>query len=189
MQGNAAVVGVGESTYYVRGRSPDSEFQLACTAIQRAVEDAGLKLSEIDGLVSYMDTRNDPLRLAFALGLGELRWTSQSWAGGGNNAAAAVQMADAAVSGGYAKHVVAFRALAQGQYGRFGQAPGVGVPRIAGDMAWKAPYGLLTPAQECALHTKRFMTTTFPPRRSVTSLWRAMRTRNAIREHSAVATR
>ncbi|MFP6641746.1 MAG: acetyl-CoA acetyltransferase, partial [Myxococcota bacterium] len=157
MQAQAAVAGVGESAYYVRGRSPDSEFQLACTAIQRAVEDAGLTLADIDGLVSYMDTRNDPLRLASALGLGELRWTSQAWAGGGNNAAAAVQMADAAVSGGYAKHVVAFRALAQGQFGRFGQARGVGTAGIGGDMAWKAPYGLLTPAQECALHTQRFL--------------------------------
>ena len=26
-----------------------------------------------------------------------------------------------------------------------------------GDMAWKAPYGLLSPAQECALHSARFM--------------------------------
>lgn len=157
MQAEAAIAGVGESAYYARGRSPESEFQLACTAIQRAVEDAGLKLSDIDGFVSYMDNRNDPLRLASALGVGELRWTSQAWAGGGNNAAAAVQMADAAVCGGYAKHVVAFRALAQGQFGRFGQAQAVGTARVGGDMAWKAPYGLLTPAQECALHTKRFM--------------------------------
>ncbi len=156
MQGGAAVIGVGESEFYVRGRSPDSEFRLACTAIQRAVEDAGLALADIDGIVSYMDQRNDPLRLAATLGLKELRWAAQTWAGGGNNAAAAVQLADAAVCGGYAKHVVAFRALAQGQFGRFGQSRG-GAARMPGDMAWKAPYGLLSPAQECALHTQRFM--------------------------------
>ncbi len=156
MQGRAVVIGIGESEYYVRGKSPDSEFWLACTAIRRAVEDAGLALADVDGIVSYMDQRNDPLRLAAALGLKELRWAAQTWAGGGNNAAAAVQLADAAVSGGYAKHVVAFRALAQGQFGRFGQSRG-GAARMPGDMAWKAPYGLLSPAQECALHTKRFM--------------------------------
>jgi len=156
MQNEGAVAGVGETPYYVRGKSPDTEFQLACTAIRRAVEDAGLTLADIDGFVSYMDQRNDPLRLAHALGLRELRWAAQTWAGGGNNAAGAVQLADAAVSAGYAKHVVAFRALAQGQFGRFGQA-GSDTARVTGDMAWKAPYGLMSPAQECALHTRRFM--------------------------------
>ncbi len=69
MQGKASVAGVGESVYYARGKSPDSEFQLACTAIARAADDAGIELAEIDGIVSYMDQRNDPLRLAHALGL------------------------------------------------------------------------------------------------------------------------
>ena len=156
MHGHAAVAGVGESAYYERGKAPDSEFQLACTAIRKAVADAGLELADIDGFVSYMDQRNDPLRLARAFGIRELRWAATTWAGGGNNAAAAVQLADAAVSAGYAKHVVAFRALAQGQFGRFGQARGIS-GHVPGDMAWKAPYGLLSPAQECALHTNRFM--------------------------------
>ena len=66
------------------------------------------------------------MRLARALGLKELRWTGIPWAGGGNSMAAAVQVADAAVSAGYARHVVVFRALAQGQFGRFGQAGGSG---------------------------------------------------------------
>jgi len=157
MQGRAAVVGVGETTYYKRGRCPDSEFQLACEAIRSACSDAGVELADVDGIVSYMDQRNDPLRLAHALGLKELRWAAQTWAGGGNNAAAAVQLADAAVSAGYAKNVIAFRALAQGQFGRFGQSRAGAVNRMGGDMAWKAPYGLLSPAQECALHTARFM--------------------------------
>lgn len=156
MRKHAVIAGVGESSYYVRGRAPDSEFQLACTAIRNAAEDAGIDLADIDGFVSYNDQRNDPLRLARALGIRELRWSAQSWAGGGNNAAAAVQLADAAVSAGYAENVVAFRALAQGQFGRFGQARGSG-RTLEGDMAWKAPYGLLSPAQECALHTARFM--------------------------------
>ena len=46
MHGSAAVVGVGESSYWVRGESPDTEFQLACCAIGRAVEDAGLRLED-----------------------------------------------------------------------------------------------------------------------------------------------
>lgn len=155
MRGRAVVAGVGESAYYERGRSPHTEFQLACTAIRRAAADAGIDAADIDGFVSYMDTRNDPLRLAAALGARELRWTAQPWGGGGNNMAAAVQLADAAVCAGYARHVVAFRALAQGQFGRFGQSRASA--RVSGDFAYSHLYGLLSPAQECALHTRRFL--------------------------------
>ena len=154
MKKQGVIAGVGESAYYVRGRSPDTEFELACTAIRNAAEDAGIALEDIDGFVSYNDPRNDPMRLARALGCKDLRWAAQAFGGGGNNAAHAVQMADAAVCSGYAENVVAFRALAQGQFGRFGQSGG---RAMDGDMAWKAPYGLLSPAQECALHTARFM--------------------------------
>ncbi len=156
MQGQAVVAGVGESAYYIRGKSPDSEYRLTCTAIQNAVADAGLDLAEVDGFVSYLDVRNDPLRLAHSLGLKELRWSNTCWSGGGNNAAAAVQLADAAVCGGYANYVVAFRGLAQGQFGRFGQPRGLG-NRAPSMLAWQAVYGLLSPGQECALHTARFM--------------------------------
>lgn len=155
MQGQAAVVGVGETAYYKRGESPKSEFHLACEAIRNAVEDAGLTLSDVDGFTSYLDTRNDPVRLSAALGIENVAFAARTWGGGGNGVAASVALADAAVSAGYAKCVVAFRALAQGQYGRYGQArPG---NRVGGPMAYSAVYGLLTPAHICAMQTARFM--------------------------------
>ena len=157
MHGKAVVVGVGETTYYKHGQSPDTEFQLACSAIQRAADDAGLPISEIDGLISYMDQRNSPLRVAGALGMKELRWSSTPWAGGGNNSAACVMEADAAVTSGYANYVVAFRALAQGQFYRLGSGYGIAAGMAPEGLSWGAPYGLMTPAQECALHTKRWM--------------------------------
>ena len=155
MHGSAIVSGVGESAYYKRGGSPDNEFQLACTAIRNAVADAGLEMAEVDGIVTYMDTRNDPLRLAQALGIRDVRWSSHSFGGGGNNVGSVVQMADAAVTAGYARNVVVFRALAQGQFGRFGQSQLAG--RAPPSLAWSAVYGLVSPGQECALHTARFM--------------------------------
>lgn len=159
MHGSAAIAGIGESTYYRRGESPHTEFQLACIAIRRAVEDAGLALADVDGFVSFTDLRNTPLRLARALGVKQLRWTGIPWAGGGNSMAAAVQLADAAVSSGHARHVVVFRALAQGQFGRFGQAGGsAGAGSVvAGARAFNGAYGIVTPAQQCALHTARFL--------------------------------
>jgi acetyl-CoA acetyltransferase len=157
MHGSGAIAGIGESTYYERGGSPYTEFQLACIAIRRAVADAGLDLADVDGFVSYTDQRNTPLRLARALGLKQLRWTGIPWAGGGNSLGAAVQIADAAVSAGYARHIVVFRALAQGQFGRYGQARGAGGGTLRGPLAWTGTYGILSPAHQCALHTARFM--------------------------------
>ncbi|MGI9590643.1 MAG: thiolase C-terminal domain-containing protein [Myxococcota bacterium] len=157
MHGQAVVVGVGESKYYKHGQSPDSEFQLACTAIRNAADDAGLELKRLDGLISYMDHRNSPLRIAAALGFEELRWSATPWAGGGNNSTASIQFADAAGSGGYANYVVAFRALAQGQFYRLGSGSNLVAGGAPEGLAWGLPYGLMTPAQECALQTRRWM--------------------------------
>src|SRR3954454_5933766 len=154
MHGAAVVVGVGESAYYKRGEAPESEFRLACTAIRHAVADAGLAMSDVDGLVSYMD-RNEPVRLSAALGTGDLNFSAQTFGGGGNGAGAAVTIADAAVTAGYAECVVVYRALAQGQFGRYGQAGGP--RRSQGAGAFTAPYGMLSPAQICAMQTMRFM--------------------------------
>jgi acetyl-CoA acetyltransferase len=157
MHGQAVVVGVGESVYYKHGGSPDTEFQLACTAIKNAARDAGLKLNQLDGLISYMDNRNSPLRIADALGFGELRWSVTPWAGGGNNSSATMHLADAAISGGHADYVVAFRALAQGQFQRLGSGAGLMGGMAPEGLTWGLPYGLMTPAQECALQTNRWM--------------------------------
>ncbi|MBO0730613.1 MAG: hypothetical protein J2P57_15255 [Acidimicrobiaceae bacterium] len=154
MQRATAVAGVGESAYYKRGGASLSEFQLACVAIRNAVEDAGLDIADVDGFVSYMD-RNEPVRLSAALATGPVNFTAQTFGGGGNGACAAVTIADAAVTAGYAECVVVYRALAQGQFGRFGQA---GQPRSSrGNGAFTAPYGMVSPAQICAMQTRRYM--------------------------------
>jgi len=156
MHGSSVVAGIGETRYYKRGESPDSEFKLACEAIRRAADDAGIDIREVDGLVSYMDQRNPPVRLAAALGLRKLTFTADPFSGGGNNVGASIQLADAAITAGYAKHVVAFRAIAQGQFGRFGQ-PNAGIARASAAMTWSGLYGVLSAGIECALHTQRFM--------------------------------
>lgn len=156
MHGSSVVAGIGETTYYKRGQAPKSEFALAREAIHRAADDAGIDVREIDGIVSYMDQRNPPVRLAETLGLRALNYSADPFSGGGNNVGASIQLADSAITSGYAKYVVAFRAIAQGQFGRFGQSREAG-SRSLPIMAWGASYGLLTAAMECALHTRRFM--------------------------------
>ena len=155
LRGAAAVVGVGETTYYKRGQSPDSEFKLALMAILAACEDAGISAKKVDGFASFSNDRSDPSRLANALGCHDLRFSNMQWGGGGGGGSAAIAHAASAVATGLAECVVVFRALAQGQFGRFGQGPRSNV--VAGAGAYTTPYGLMSPAQSFAMKVQRFM--------------------------------
>ena len=115
LRGKVAVVGVGESTYYKRGEASDSEFVLTLKAILAACADAGISAKDVDGFASYSNDRNEPSRLAAALGCRELTFSNMQWGGGGGGAAAAVANGAAAIAAGLADCVVAFRGLAQGQ--------------------------------------------------------------------------
>jgi acetyl-CoA acetyltransferase len=149
------VVGVGETDYFKRGESPDAEFKLALKAILAACEDAGISPKDVDGFASYSNDRSDPSRLAAALGCHELRFANMQWGGGGGGGSGAIGNAAAAVATGMAECVVVFRALAQGQFGRFGQGPRRNT--IQGDGAHTIPYGLMSPAQMFAMKVQRFM--------------------------------
>jgi len=155
IRGRVAIAGIGETAYYKHGRAPESEFALALQAILRACEDAGIDPRRVDGFASYSNDRNDPSRLAAALGLPELRFSNMQWGGGGGGGSAAVGNAAAAIAAGYADCVVVFRALAQGQFQRFGAAPPGGT--VSGEAALTFPYGLISPAQRFAMRVMRFM--------------------------------
>ncbi len=155
LRGRAAVIGIGETPYYKRGEAPESEFKLALAAIIAACQDAGISPKRIDGFASYSNDRSDPSRLAAALGIDELRFANMQWGGGGGGGSAAIGNAAAAIAAGMAECVVVFRALAQGQFGRFGQGPRRNT--IAGEMAHAVPYGLMSPAQMFAMKVTRFM--------------------------------
>lgn len=155
LRGKAVVAGIGETTYYKHGQSPDPEFKLALMAILKAAEDAGIDPKEIDGFASYSNDRNDPSRIAAALGAKRLSFSNMQWGGGGGGGGAAIGNASAAIACGLADCVVVFRALAQGQFARFGQ--GQAVKTISGDMAMQAPYGLMSPGQRYAMKCMRFM--------------------------------
>ena len=153
---DVSIVGIGETDYFMQGQVTDrSEFELACEAITKAVDDAGIDMDQVDGFASYAGDRNDPARLSTALGLPEHHFTNMVWGGGGGGGSAAVMNAALAVHSGACEYVVAFRSLCQGQFGRFGQAQAGG--RARDDGAFSAPYGLQTPPQMFALATQRYM--------------------------------
>ncbi|WP_234263506.1 thiolase C-terminal domain-containing protein [Hydrogenophaga sp. NFH-34] len=155
LRGRVAIVGIGETAYYKHGRSPDAEFKLAVKAILAACEDAGIHPRDIDGFASFSDDRSDATRLAAALGIRRLRSATMQWGGGGGGCCAAVANGAAAIESGMAECVVAFRSLAQGQYGRFGRT--TGIEQISGERAYLMPYGVLAPPQRFAMRIRRFM--------------------------------
>lgn len=150
-----AVVGIGETTYYKHGGAPVAEFRLVIEAITKAAADAGIDVRDIDGFASYSNDRNDPPRLAAALAIKDLAFSNMVWGGGGGGGSGAVANAVAALAAGYANYVVVFRGLAQGQFGRFGQAPPI--PKVSYPMSYTLPYGLMSAAQMFAMRVRRFM--------------------------------
>src|SRR5256885_5238756 len=155
IRGQVAIVGVGETAYYKHGQAPEPDCKLALQAILAACADAGIDPRRIDGFASYSNDRNDPSRLAAALGLPALRFSNMNWGGGGGGGSAATGNAAAAVACGMANCVVVFRALAQGQFQRFGAAPPGGT--ATGEAALNAPYGVMSPAQRYAMRAMRFL--------------------------------
>ena len=154
LRGKVAIAGIGETPYYKHGQSPDPEFKLALKAILAACADAGIDPREVDGFCSYANDRNDPARLATALGTHRLRTSLMQWGGGGGGCCAAVANAAAAIAAGMADCVVVYRALAQGAQGRFGTGSSTaGAP----ENAYMQAYGVLSPTQKFTLKIRRYM--------------------------------
>jgi acetyl-CoA acetyltransferase len=158
----ALVVGVGESEY-TRG-TDRSEWELAVTAVSRALDDAGLAPADVDGLVRYSYDEVDEAMLVRSLGL-RLGWYSQTGYGG-LGAPAVLAHAYAAVASGLARVVVCYRSLkgrSRTRYGRAERTLGEGGPSdvvASGDRApsgaLAGPYGLLSPGQVMALWAREY---------------------------------
>ena len=70
-----AIVGIGETEFSRNcGRS---ELQMACEAILAAVEDAGLNVEDIDGIVNYTLDSAEQWEMVRALGIPNLSFFSK----------------------------------------------------------------------------------------------------------------
>lgn len=145
-----AIVGIGQTEF--SKNSGRSELQLAAEASKAALDDAGLKPSDIDGMVTFTLDANDELDLALCLGIPALRWTARAPFGGAG-ACATVQMAAAAVASGAANAVLIYRAFNERSGFRFGQ-PGAYLPQGPDHHVM---FGLDTPAKIYALWYQRYM--------------------------------
>jgi len=155
LKDEAAIIGIGETRY--TKNSGVSELALACEAVSKAIDDAGLQPHEVDGLVSFTLDTNDEVDIARAVGIGDVTFFSRIGYGGGA-AIGVVHQAVMALATGAAKNVVVYRAL----NGRSGQrySQGVGGDIVTSDLihwSWYMPWGLLTPTSWVAMFTQRYM--------------------------------
>ncbi|MFC5818999.1 lipid-transfer protein [Nonomuraea harbinensis] len=157
LSGRAAIAGIGATEF--SKDSGRSELRLACEAVLAAVADAGLRPSDVDGMVTFTADSSSEIHIARSTGMGELRFFSRVPHGGGA-ACGTVQQAAMAVATGVAEVVVCYRAFNERSGQRFGlgraDAPsGAGADDAA--FAWVSPFGLFTPAQWVAMFARRYM--------------------------------
>jgi acetyl-CoA acetyltransferase len=149
-----AIAGIGQTEF--SKSSGRSELQLAVEAVHAAIVDAGLRVTDVDGMVTFVQDANDEIDIARSIGIPELRWTARTPFGGGGSAAT-VQVAAAAVEAGMADAVVIYRAFNERSGRRFGQPLPRGTGGSTPAMSWYTPYGLDTPAKMYALWFQRYM--------------------------------
>lgn len=154
----ASIVGIGNTEFSkAAGRS---ETQLAAEAVVAALADAGLRSSQVDGLVSYTIDPVEETELVRSIGAPEIHWSSRVPYGGGGSQGVLLH-ASAAVNAGCADVVVAYRAIKARSGARFGRAEVSNRPTSshAGTTAgqWCSPYGVLTPASWMSLNATRYM--------------------------------
>lgn len=151
----AVIVGVGNTSF--SKDSGVSELSLAVQAIKTALDDAGLKPSDVDGMATFTMDSNDEIEVARALGCGELTFWGRSHYGGGAATGTLLQ-AVMAIATGMAETVVCFRALNGRSGHRFsGGVSGEITTADAIHWGWYMPYGLLTPASWVSMFTQRWM--------------------------------
>jgi acetyl-CoA acetyltransferase len=147
-----AIVGIGQ-TRFGKGID-DSELSLACKAISMAIDDAGLRPSDVDGLVMFSMENGREVEVARNVGLGDITYFGEIGYGGGA-ACGTVGHAALAVATGQCQVAVAWRARKRSAKG---SRPWANVSqRLSGATQWTRPFGLLRPVDEIAMLARRYM--------------------------------
>lgn len=151
------IVGVG-STEFSKA-SGRTELRLAVEACTKALADAGVCASEVDGLVTFSIDVTDEATLGRNLGIDRVSFFARSSFGGGG-CPGTIALASMAIATGHAKTVICYRALNERSGVRFGQPEGIQGMRtgpMAVEGSWAVPYGMLVPATWMAHSARRYM--------------------------------
>lgn len=152
MRDAAAIVGIGQTAFAKHLSGPET--QLAAEAVMAALDDAGIKASEVDGLCSFTMETTDEVTMAKTIGAGDITFFSQVGFGGGAGCAT-VGHAAMAVATGQADVVVAWRSRKRGD--RSARPWAAAPTRLPIQAQWTRAYGLLRPVDEVAMLARRYM--------------------------------
>ena len=147
-----AIAGIGWTEFSKKsGRTVRS---LASEASLKAIEDAGLKVADIDGFVSFNFNDSVPaIAVATEIGVPAARYAND-FLSGGNAANMIVLTAAAVIEAGFAETVLCYRAM----NGRSGFRLGGGRDLSAyGITQFTAPFGWITYPQAMAMWCRRHM--------------------------------
>ena len=149
-----SIVGIGE-TDYTRG-SGRSTRALAIEAIRNAVTDAGLKMQDIDGMLSYHggDSVNSST-LAYDMGA-QLNFYMDC-SGGGSSTEALIGLAIGAIEAGMCETVAIFRSMNGYSQVRIGGTGSRASTLVSGPGLMTRPYGLASAVQSFAFSFTRHM--------------------------------
>lgn len=153
---NVAIVGIGATEF--SKDSGRSEIQMVCEAIKAAVDDAGLAMEDIDGMVRFTMDYTDEMHVVGALGIPELSYFGECGWGGGASCAT-VAHAAAAVAAGAANCVVCYRGMNERSGRRYGRVPGLEQVTAAPNDHFGSimPFGFATPPSWVAMFASRYI--------------------------------
>ncbi|HVW42851.1 MAG TPA: OB-fold domain-containing protein [Amycolatopsis sp.] len=161
LEDRVALTGVGQSA--VGRRLMVDPLSLTVDAALAAVADAGLDLSDIDGLSTYPGASPDPgMSEGGIMAIEEALQIRPTWVNGGGDLPGQIGSITAgmlAVASGLCRHVLCIRTVWQASHSALTRAGKWSTPqgRAAGFMEWRAPYGALSAAQWIACNASAYM--------------------------------
>ena len=163
---NTAITGIGQSEIF---RKPQIlPFELAVRACELAIADAGLRPEDIDGLACWPNVPRGTVSGSGAAAISDIANSLDlklNWWSGAENAAqlSPIMEAIAAISAGYATHVLCWRSLGERWAPSYGSAAAEAGQALASATSWlefllpyQAPSASIWTALHASAHMERY---------------------------------
>jgi acetyl-CoA acetyltransferase len=153
----AVLSGVGRSA--IGRRLMVDPLSMTVDACLEAVADAGLELSDIDGLSTYPGPAGMGMSEGGVAAVEEALRLHPTWINGGGDLpgqGGAVVAAMLAVASGLCRHVLCFRTVWESSFAAL-RLGGAGGARASGQSAWRTPFGALSAANWIAMNANQYL--------------------------------